>query len=497
MVIRHLIDRLVALASFLPVGLDRLARAAVPALRDRSVAVPVALGLMALTIPALVLAGASLVITRAAPGEVIERRTYGMTMLEVVGRAYDTGLSAGTDSAGRPLRWLALRDGPDERSMLLVRTRATPEALRTRSVLARVETDASLVSTVTDALADRGAPGPGTPASATALAGRYLVELDEAPGGQVRDLEDPAAIAELPESTVVRVELRLTGEGIARCALDASCSARELATGTGTWLLRAAGAMTAQAVLLATRYPPNALPVALIGEQVRDEPAVAALASSRPGDLLLGWGRLLPNAILDHDPELPIDRSWPAVAFLAVMGLWLLLARRRPYPAFRHEATSAGWARPAGPATVAGRATGSLVAGGAAPRHVADVPIRIARDGDAAPRVEVTLPEGPARIDVPVAGSAVSGLEHGRMAWLRRSRPALWLHWYGTDLRIAFDAETDRSAAAAILVAATDRVPPPPTEAPPPPPRSRRRTDGAAHDEPPPVFRRPRPRGVR
>lgn len=497
MVVRHLIDRGVALFSFLPVGVDRLARAAVPALRGRSVVVPVALGLLALILPALVLAGASLVITRAAPSEVIERRTYGMTMLEVVGRAYDSGLPAGTDAEGRPLRWLAVRDGPLERSMLLVRTPATPEALRTRSVIARVETDANLVGAVTDALADRGAPGPGDPSSATELAGRYLVELDEAPDG-VRALEDPAAIAELPDGTVVRVELRLTGEGIAPCRLDGSCRARELAAGAGTWLLRAAGATTRQAVLLATRYPPNALPVAVIGEQVRDEPAVAAVAATGPGDVLFGWGRLLPHAVLDHDPELPIDRSWPAVALLAAVGLWLLLARRRLYPAFRHEATPAGWARPAGPAAVSGRATGSLVAGDAAPRDVVDVPVSVVSGGDGPPRVEVELPEGPVRIDVPLAGSAVSGIEHGRLAWLLRSRPALWLHWYGTDLRVAFDAEADRAAAASILADATRRPAQAPPGAGPPPPRPRRRPEAEREaDEPPPVFRRPRPRGVR
>lgn len=499
MVVRHLTDRLVALVAFLPVGLDRLARTAIPALRGRPVVVPVALALLVVTIPALVLAGAELVITRTTPGEVIERRTYGITMLEVVGRAFDGGLPAGTDARGRSLRWLALRDGPDARSMLLVRTPASPEALRTRTIVARVATDATLVGAVTGALARRGAPGPGDPASATALAGRYLVELAEAPA-EMRDIADPSSIAGLPAGSVVRVELRFTGEGIAACTVEGTCAARELAAGIGMWLQRAAGATTTQAVLVETRHPPTAVPVDLIGTQVRDLAAVETLAATGPASLLFGWGRLLHAALLDHDPDQPIDRSWPAVAALAGSGLLLLFARRRSYPAFRHEAgpaTAAGRARSTRPATAGGRATGTLVAGGAAPHHVVDAPVRIELDADGRPALDVELTGGRARVDAPVASAAISGLEHGRIAWLLHSRPALWLHWYGTDLRIAFDTEADRASAAAILADATRRQPPPPpSDALPPPPR-RRPSAERETDEPPPVFRRPRPRGVR
>ncbi len=455
--------------------------------------VPVALGLLALSLVPITLAGLELVTTRAAPSEVIDRDVGSATMLQVVGNAFDTGLPAGTDAQGRPRRWLALRDGPDRRSMLLVRTPQPADGLRTRDVTARVETDANLVARVTDALAARGAPGPGRGVSAAGLDGRYLVE---SPGAaDPRRLEDPAEIASLPAGTVVEIKLRLTGEGIAACTLDGACDARRIGAGEATWLQRAAGAESTQPVLVETAYPPTVTPVDLVGEQVREPPAVVALLESPAAGTLIGWGRTLEVALLEHDPALPIDRSLAAMGTLVGLGIFLLLARRLPYPVFRHEAAVPRWAggsdRPATP----GVATGRLAVGDGPPVEAAGMAVTFVPGSP--PRVVAETPAGQVTLDIPAASAAVSGLERGRLAWLRRSRPAIWLNWYRTDLRVAFETADDRDAAAALLSSVSAPPAPPPAVPKPPPPPPRRAPRARTEDEPPPDFRRPRPRGVR
>lgn len=491
---RHLIDRILALIAFVPVGLDRLVHAAIPALRARSMVVPVALGLLVLVAVPVTQAGFELVINRTVPSEVIERDVGSATMLQVAGHAYDTGLSAGTDAQGRALRWLALRDGPDPRSMLLVRTPEPTASLRTRVVTARVATDGDLVARINDALEQRGAPGTGT-AAVTALDGRYLVEAPDAV--DAREIDDPAAIASLADGTPVRLELRLTGEGIAPCTLDAACDARETAAGQGTWLQRATGAASRQAVLVETAYPPSVIPVDLVGEQVREAPTVEALLETRPARVQIGWGRTLRAAIVEHDPSLPLERAWLGVIALAAVAALLLLARRLAYPIFRHEAGAARWTRPVAASTVAGRALGHLAVGDGPSIDAQDVRLDITpgEPGDV-PRVEAGLPGGRVPLEVPAAGAGVSGMEHGRLAWVGHSRPALWLHWYRTDLRVAFETAADRDAAATMLSSISDRPAPPP-KAPTSPQPPRRRPPGAEPDEPAPTWRRPRPRGAR
>ena len=482
-------DRLRAVVAFLPIGLDRLVHAALPGLRERSVVVPVAIGLLLAAAIPLFTAGFSLVTTRTIPSEVIDRQVGGLTMLEVVGQAYDTGLDAGTDAKGRPLRWLALRDDATQRGMLMVRTPASADALRTRTVTARVTIDPALVASVGDALAERGAT-----ATPDRLAGRYLVE---APGAtSPRDVHDPDELALLADGTIVRVELHLEGLGIAACTSDGTCDARSLAGGSGSWLQRGSIQGTDLPVFLATSYPPTAVPVDLVGRQVLDAAAVQALAATPAAEALLGWGRVFDIALLDHDPELPVDRSWLAIAILGGAALTLLLARRRPYPAFRHESPAVGWTAAGGGGQVA-RASGRITLSAGQPATVVNAEARVEpADGQRAAAVVLDIPEGVQRLEVPAAASGVRGLEVGRLAWVTGSRPALWLHWYQTELQLAFASRADRDRAATLLAGIT--APPPPRAAPPPPaPPPRRPATPAAGEDAPPEWRRPRPRGAR
>ena len=483
-----MIDRILALLAFLPVGLDRLVNTAFPGRRDRSVVVPVALGLLVLALVPGVQAGFELVASRTIPSEVIDRQVGGVTRLQVIGRAFDTGLPAGTDARGRPLRWLAIRDDAAQRSMLMARTPLSADALRTRSVVARVATDAPLASTAAERL--------GADAGRVAHGGRYLVEAPDA--SDPRAVDDPSQLGELADGTAVRVALRLTGAGVARCTLDATCDARALAGGRGRWLQLAVGPAGGQRLLVETDHPPTAIPVDLYGTQLTRAPAVADLVGAPAAEALFGWGRIFDIAILDHDPDLPIDRGWLGVVGLALAGMTLLLARRRAYPIFRHETPAGGWAQRPATAAIPGRATGRLALGDGPPTDAVDVPVTIEpASGSKPPVVVVMLPDGAQRLDVPVAATGVSGLEHGRLAWVTASRPALWLHWYRTDLRIAFRDRAARGAAATILagVVAPPRALTPPPAAPPPP----RPRPAVALEEPnpPPTFRRPRPRGAR
>jgi hypothetical protein len=482
-------DRLHALFAFLPVGLDRLAHAAMPRLGERSAVVPVAIGLLLLAgIPSLT-AGFSLVTTRTIPSEVIDRQVGGVTLLEVVGQAYDTGLPAGTDARGRPLRWLAARDDATQRGMFMIRTPSSTDTLRTRSMTARVAVDPSLVAAAAEALAQRGAaPAPDE------LAGRYLVE---APGAMnPRDVSDPDELETMAGGTVVRIELELEGVGIAACTMDESCDARAVSSGSGSWLQRAAVVGAEKRVFVTTAYPPTAIPIDLVGRQVLDQPAVQDLAATPGADALLGWGRVFDIAVLDHDPELPVDRSWLAIGVLAVSGLALLIARRRPYPVFRHEGRPAGWSNNAGSGADA-RATGRITLPSGQPLSVLDAAARVeAADGRRAAAVVLDLPDGEQRLEVPQAATGVRGMEVGRLAWVSESRASLWLHWYQTELQLAFADTADRNRAASLLAGIT--APAPPRAAPPPPaPPPRRPATPVADEDPPPEWRRPRPRGAR
>ena len=482
-------DRLRALFAYLPVALDRLVHAALPRLSERSAVVPVAFGLLLLAGIPLFTAGFSLVTTRTIPSEVIDRQVGGVTLLEVVGQAYDTGLPAGTDARGRPLRWLAARDDPTQRGMFMIRTPSSTDSLRTRTVTARVAVNPALVAAVGAALAERGATPAPDP-----FADRYLVEAPDATNA--RDVRARGELGTLPAGTVVRIELRMDGVGLAPCTVDATCDARGVGGGTATWLQRAAVAGTDERVFIATPYPPTAIPIDIVGRQVLDGPAVQALAATPGAEDLLGWGRVFDIAVLDHDPELPIDRSWLAMAVLAMSGLALLVARRRPYPIFRHEARPSTRATATAGGAVA-RASGRITLPNAQPLTVQDVAARVeaASGGDAA-AVVLELPEGAQRLEVPQAATGVRGLETGRIAWVSESRPALWLHWYQTELQLAFATRADRDRAAALLAGIT--APPPPRAAPPPPaPPPRRPATAAPDDDAPPEWRRPRPRGVR
>ncbi len=494
-VIRRLIDRLVALVAFLPVGLERLVATAF-GLRRGAVVPLVALGLVLLGLFPLAQAGVELITHQATPGDVIERRAGDLTMLEVGGIGYETGLAAGTDANGRPTRWLALRDGVDDRRVMLVRTPVDDGTLRIRELVGRVRSDAPLVASAAGELAARGDPGYGDPANVAALDGRMIVEVRSGVDpNDAQRIDDPAAIAGLADETLIRISLRFTGAGIATCTLDGNCDGRRLASGHGTWVLRAVGLHSTQSVVVTSPLPPSAVPVTVVGRQVRDPAAVDAMLATTTGRTLLGWSHALDVALLDHDPALPADRVWGGALLLVVLGILLVVGRRIRYPVFRHE--GAVTRRLGGAPTVAGFASGRLGVPDGAPIDVVDLPVRLEPQPEAGPALVAALPAGPMRVDVPRASATASGIEVGRLAFVRRSVPALWLSWFGTDLRVAFATEADRDSAAALLVAAPGRQSTAP--APPPPrPRPRRAPDADDPDEPEPApWRRPRPPGVR
>ena len=146
---------------------------------------------------------------------------------------------------------------------------------------------------------------------------------------------------------------------------------------------------------------------------------------------------------------------------------------------------------------VAGAASGRLGVPDGAPIDVVDLPVRLEPQPEGLPVLVAALPAGPMRVDVPRASATASGIEVGRLAFVNRSVPALWLSWFGTDLRVAFAGEADRDAAAALLVSAPVR--PSAAPAPPPPrPRPRRASESDEKSQPEPApWRRPRPPGVR
>jgi hypothetical protein len=174
------------------------------------------------------------------------------------------------------------------------------------------------------------------------------------------------------------------------------------------------------------------------------------------------WGRILVQSSITHDPTLIRDRLWLGPVLFTLVAVLLWLGGRVGHPYFRPDVGgSRRWS--AAPPPVEGEvpATGLpvLVSGHAMTasgqrRHLDENAASLlptATDDDGRVTVAIDLPDG-TRVPLAAHDTGVLGsVERRNVVSLSGDRPALWAHWYGTDLRMTFSSVADRDLAASLV----------------------------------------------
>jgi hypothetical protein len=421
--------------------------------------VPALVGLLVVvsTIPAFQ-AGAELIVTRTSAGDFVDRLTgTDVSLLEVDALAFRVPLDAPPSASGDPTWYYAVRDSLADARVALVRSPVPPGGFEDRTVVARVLIDPGQVANARAALERHG----WLPGDLTDTAGRYLAE-EPSPEGSIRSVGSATDLAGLDAGTLVRIHLGFPGVGIATCeaagstadAAASACNVRSLAVGGGGFLQLVTDDGR-RPLLFQTTYPASDTPIHVVGRQVRAQAELQSLLTLPWVSRLLGWANVLEFAYLDHDPRLPVDRLWLAPLLLLVLAALLLVGRRVGYPVFELErAPVTGPSTPeppAEPAPVSARVSGRLSRTRGGPLDVEDLPGSLEPDRGMGPRLRLDLPAGPYEIGLPSTGGAMTNLDRGMVHTVRSRRPALWLHWFGSDARLVFDNAETRDRAEAIL----------------------------------------------
>jgi hypothetical protein len=357
---------------------------------------------------------------------------------------------------------LLVRDAASSRDMTIITTDSPPDALLTRTVTGRI-TPRPYAAGAAARFAERGDD------AANLDTGRVLLEVVPENDEPVSDVASVADLAAVPDNSLVRIRLVFDGESTATCVAEGGCPPRALAAGDGIFVQLAHDAGAAAPVLVQTAYPSSVIPGQWQGPQVRNGPELQAFVGTPGVQALAGWARILVQASIVNDPELIRDRLWLGPALFAVLALLLWLGGRVGYPYFRASVegsrrwtsapASASPAEPL-PETMPIVVSGHALTAAGQRRHLDEEPavIRPVASGSAG-RVtaSVELRDG---AEIPLAAhdlGLLGRVERGEVVTMRRVQPALWAHWYGTDLRMTFESVTARDLAANVV----ERVGPP------------------------------------
>jgi hypothetical protein len=424
----------------------------------------VAIGALVLAVLPLLSAGAEKEILAVSSADMVERNVpTTVSYVQLTGLAMSIQLPAPGGSA-RPPYGLLVRDAVGSDQMTVVMTDSDPLQLRVRAVVARVQampySDAAAA-----AFTARG------DASAGLGSGPVLVEASPSSDETVSDISSAAEVATLPNGALVRLPLRLDGEAVAICALaDGGCADRVLARGEGVFA-QLAHDNEGIPILVQTIAPTSAVAGTWQGAQVRNEDDLGEFAESLPVRAMAGWGRILVLASIQDDPALERDRSWLGPVLLLILSVLLWLGGRVGYPSFRPALEGArGWSRP----TVGGTTTESpdespgrelaeiavVVSGHGLTtdgrrRHL-DETIATLRPADSAESdgrltAALVLADSSRLVLAAHEAGRLGSVERGDVTSLTGVRPALWAHWYGTDLRMNFASAADRDRAAELI----------------------------------------------
>ncbi len=301
-----------------------------------------------------------------------------------------------------------------------------------------------------------------------------LLEIVPGADEDVREVAGVGELAEVPVGTLVSVPLHFDGEAAATCVLAADgCPPRALAAGSGRFVHLAhdvADAGESAAVLVESGTPSSVVVGQWQGGQVRNQDELEDFAASVPVHALAGWGRMLVLASIQDDPDLLRNRSWLGPVLMATLAVLLWLGGRIGYPYFRPMVGGGRrWgASPAPVANVAGseasasvrpsdidvRVSGHALTTAGRRRHLdqARGVIRLAAAGeDGRVTAALDVADG-ARIALAAHDTGLLGrVERGQVTSVTGVRPALWAHWFGTDLRMTFSSDADRDRAAELI----------------------------------------------
>ncbi|HEX7197227.1 MAG TPA: hypothetical protein VF364_10410 [Candidatus Limnocylindria bacterium] len=408
----------------------------------------------------------------AGLADVVDNRVTGWVGISSIVR----GPYLDSASYGAPVqRWYYLLFDPRDASVAMVaRSPERLEERRTRTIVARVESDPAAVAATLGEL-DAG-PLRVDPE-------RYLVELPD---------ERPSALTGADVATPAGRGLDRR-EAVLRGTFGA---ARETVDGAWEYLVEDGG----RAVVVRSPYPPDALPVDVWGVSATDRLRAEQAAAVRELQRELGNRRLPDRRLLAEGVTPPIpEASYLPAMLLAALAAILVIGWLVGYPVFRRrslESPVATWA--IGPGDELGiDLTGSdrrgperIVVDGA-PAQLVRLPVEelerrswqyALRDAAGLAPATTGRPagssalavlsgEGPilVRLDTDVPGMDVAV---GDLVHVGSARPALRLRATGIDLIAAFSSaeELDRAVAAVAPERAGELLPgrPPPARVPHP-----------------------------
>jgi hypothetical protein len=436
-------------------------------------------GLILAILP-LLWAGAVRQILPATSTEMVERLVpTTVTYVGISGLAMTVPFPA-PGRIGAPPYGLLVRDTLASSDLTVVTTDADPRRLLSRTVTGRMITR-PLGEAAAALFTDRGEDVRGLDPA------RVLVEVAPDPDEEVIAVPAVADLADVPEGSLVRVALEFDGESIPTCVLEGTCQRAVLAAGTAGFLHLAHGSDGREAILVQMAYPSSVVPGEWAGPQVHwSEPfdigeltiyeydperpqisngqALEDFAASPGVQSLAGWGRIGVQASIAHDPDLIRDRLWLGPALLVLLASLLWLGGRYGYPYFRPllEGSRRWTATPAPdtptpaapPEDLAVRVSGHALTVSGQRRNL-DEEAAVIRpaEGDVERRVTaaIDLADG---TQIPLAAhdtGLLGRVERGEVVSLNGVRPALWAHWYGTDLRMTFESAAARDLAADLV----------------------------------------------
>ncbi len=415
--------------------------------------------LLLAAIPAIQ-AGAEIVITRATVPAFVQRQVgFSSSLVEIRGLAllppYPAEAPLDPDTGGPATgtyNWFPLRDQLSDPQIALVRSELDGAALQRREIVARIDPDIDSDA----AVAALRARGVDVPDAVNAPSLQALSDQAAASTSGVQTIGSVAALEGLAPGTVVRLTLDFPGDAVAACALRQDCDARRLAVGTGPWLHLAHDPASGAPIVVQLAYPPNVVPMHVFGRQTSDDGAVGRFLDGPQVRQLLGWAQVLRGAIIEQDPDLPVDRLWLGPIFFVIVAALLALGLWSGYPVFRATPLVAGrWTgagRSAGTdaAPLGAVASGYVASPGRSPITIDEGRVALALSGD---ETILTMldEEPPLQVTIPRALGALSAMEAGELRYLTGRRPALRVGWYGSQVQLVFEDEAHRDAAVALL----------------------------------------------
>jgi hypothetical protein len=340
-------------------------------------------------------------------------------------------------------RWYLLRDSPGDQRIALLRSPMPVEALRTRTIVVRVVDDPGAVASALTTIAARDGAAPRE-----TVTPRLLAEV-AGPVDGVRDLGSLAAAATASVGELLRVRVRID-EGVASCVPRGDCDARRLAAGLGTWDNLASDTSGTALAVVRTTYPPSVAPFRGVGELTRDRELIARFLSEPGARGVLGWGRSLRTATIDHDPSLPVDHLWLGPILFAALSALLLAGRLVGYPVFRGTAPGSV-PRGLWSAEIRGRATGRITPPNESPHDFDDRPATLRAHRREGTEVSVELASRRLEVTIPRLFGGLGSTEVGELVFVNRAVPALKVDWYGTNLLLTFADRGARDAAVALI----------------------------------------------